>query len=419
MRMRGFLEKTAHLVGLLWAQVGLLIVCLLILNAIAGVVVRNVNRIRKREHFAPEDAYHRTPWAAAYFKALKRSTSRWYPYVYWKSSPMRSPYLNVDRDGDRVTWNKPPGQNGRPTLSVFLFGGSTTWGYGVRDDYTLASLVARRLAEKTDYQVEVRNFGQIGYVSTQEVLQLYQLLAQGMRPDVAVFYDGINDCFAGYQAGIAGLTQNESFRVREFNLVGGNRSRRNDLYLTAIRSLLFHSNAARLGRLIGGKDAEDDVGENVQARELLSYLAANPGPRGPRMLEQDVVNRYLFNQRIIEMLGKEFGFRTLFYWQPTAFFKNPLTPFERSFLGDPQREKFILAAYGRMAAAAPAHGIRDLSGIFKNHPETCFTDAWHPTESANQLIADDLSGDVAAMLAQIERERGSAPARSGATAPPR
>jgi lysophospholipase L1-like esterase len=329
---------------------------------------------------------------------------------------MSTQYLNVDQQGDRVTWNKPSPRNGRPALSVFAFGGSTTWGYGVRDDYTLPSLLARRLAQKTDYQVEVLNFGQIGYVSTQEVLLLYQLLAQGMRPDVVVFYDGINDCYAGYQAGIAGLTQNESFRVREFNLVGGNRSRREDLYLTAVRSLLFHSNTARLGRLIGGKDSDEGVGENVQAREELSYLAPHPDHQGEQALEQDVVSRYLFNQQIVEMLGKQFRFRSLFYWQPAVFFKNKLTPFERSFLGDPQREKFFLAAYGRMAAAAPANGVRDLSGIFKNNPEICFTDAWHPTESANELIADSLADDVAKVLAEIQRDRAINPGRVGAGA---
>jgi lysophospholipase L1-like esterase len=419
MRMRWFLEKAAHWIGVLWAQLGLLILCLLILNAMAGVIVRNVSRFRKRDHPVPEDAYRRSPWTAAYFKALKRSGSRWYPYVYWKSSPMSSPYLNVDQQGDRVTWNK-PSRNDRPTLSVFAFGGSTTWGYGVRDDYTLASLLAKRLAEKTDYKVEVLNYGQMGYVTTQEVLLLYQLLAQGMRPDVVVFYDGINDCFAAYQAGIAGLTQNESFRVREFNLVGGNRSRRKNLYLTAIRTLLFHSNAARLGRLIAGKDSDEEAGENVEAREMLSYLAPHSDHRGAERLEQDVVSRYVFNQQMVRMLGKQFGFRSLFYWQPAVFFKDKLTPFERSFPGDPQREKFFLATYGRMAAAAQANGVRDLSGIFKNNPEICFTDAWHPTESANELIADSMSDDVAKVLAEIERDRGINPGRVGtATIPSR
>jgi lysophospholipase L1-like esterase len=278
------------------------------------------------------------------------------------------------------------------------------WGFGVRDDYTPASLLARRLAARTDYNAEVFNYGQIGYVSTQEVLALYQLLSQGMRPDVVVFYDGINDCFTAYQAGIAGLTHNEFIRVREFNLLG-DRARAKNLYLAALRTLAFNTNAARLGRLLGGKDSDSGAGDDVEAREILSYLAPGPHPEAEDALEQDVVSRYLFNKQIVEMLGKQFGFRCLFYWQPVIFLKNSLTPYERNFVGDPGREKFFLATYRRMAAAAPGSGVRDLSAIFKDISETYFTDAWHPTESGDAMIADRMAGDVAPMLAEIARNR--------------
>ncbi len=420
MSIRGLLERAAHGIGLVWAQIGLLILFLVILNAAAGLIVKNVNRFHKRLHPAPEDAYRYSPWSAAYIRALKHTSTRWYPYVYWKSSPMSSPYLNVDQHGDRATWNRSPhaGSGGGHPLSVFMFGGSTMWGYGVRDDYTLASLLSKRLAEKTDYNVEVLNYGQIGYVSTQEVLLLYQLLAQGMRPDVVVFHDGINDTFAAYQEGIAGLTQNESFRVREFNLVGGDRSRRRNLYLTAVRTLFFHTDAAKLGRLIGGKDSEGDVRDKVEAREVLSYLAPRPNHQGADALEQQVVSRYLFNKQIVQMLGKQFGFQCLFYWQPAVFFKDKLTAHERAFLGDPERQKFFLATYGRMAAAAPESGVRDLSAIFKNKPEMYFTDTWHPTESGNELLADSMADDVARALAEVEQDRAANPGRTGAAAVP-
>ncbi|HEV3111272.1 MAG TPA: SGNH/GDSL hydrolase family protein [Candidatus Binataceae bacterium] len=409
MRMRGFLEKAVHWIGVLWAQVGVLILCLLILNAIAGVVVRNVKRFRKRSQPAREEAYGRAPWTAAYYKALNGVSARWYPYVYWKGSPLSSTYLNIDREGDRATWNSRSHHNGRPTLRVFTFGGSTMWGFGVRDDYTPASLLAKRLAAQTDYNAEVSNYGQIGYVSTQEVLALYELLSQGIRPDVVVFYDGINDCFAAYQAGIAGLTHNEFLRVREFNLLG-NRSRAKNLYLAALRTLVFNTNAARLGRLLGGKDSDSGAGDDVEAREILSYLAPRPHPEAEDALERDVVSRYLFNKQIVEMLGKQFGFRCLFFWQPVIFFKNSLTPYERKFIGDPGQEKFFLATYRRMAAAAPGGGVRDFSGIFKDKNETYFTDAWHPTESGDAMIADRMAGDVAPVLAEIARNR-TAPGR--------
>ncbi len=113
MRMRGFPGKAVHWIGVLWAQFGLLILILLTLDALAGVIVRNVNRYRKKSQPAFADAYHRAPWAAAYFKALNHVSTRWYPYVYWKISPQSSPFLNVDQQGDRL-----PGTNPRATAAM-------------------------------------------------------------------------------------------------------------------------------------------------------------------------------------------------------------------------------------------------------------------------------------------------------------
>ncbi len=152
------------------------------------------------------------------------------------------------------------------------------WGYGVRDDSTVASLLSKRLAEKTGYNAEVFNYGQIGYVSTQEVLLLYELLGQGLRPDVVVFYDGINDSFTAYQSGIAGLAQNESFRVREFNLLAAIGPA--EMIFTAQRCerTVFPHQCRQLGRLIAGKDPDGEIGDNVEPREILSYLAPRPIP---------------------------------------------------------------------------------------------------------------------------------------------
>ena len=42
----------------------------------------------------------------------------------------------------------------------------------------------------------VRNLGRRGFVSTQEVIYLMRELQAGRRPDVVVFYNGVNDAAA-------------------------------------------------------------------------------------------------------------------------------------------------------------------------------------------------------------------------------
>ena len=67
--------------------------------------------------------------------------------------------------------------------------------------------------------VEVRNLSELGYVSTQEVIGLYRELQEGYRPDVVIFYDGVNDTTSAVLSGQAGVTTNEINRHDEFNLL--------------------------------------------------------------------------------------------------------------------------------------------------------------------------------------------------------
>ena len=48
-----------------------------------------------------------------------------------------------------------------------------------------------------------------------------------------------------------------------------------------------------------------------------------------RSLARSVVERYAANVQIVETLARGYGFRPLFFWQPTIFDKAELTAFER------------------------------------------------------------------------------------------
>ena len=56
-------------------------------------------------------------------------------------------------------------------------------------------------------------------MNTQEMIALVRELQQGYRPDVVVFYDGVNDTTSALLEREATLTTNEINRVREFNLL--------------------------------------------------------------------------------------------------------------------------------------------------------------------------------------------------------
>ncbi len=404
------MARAVYIAAFAWIQVGLALLLFWVVSAAAGAIVKRV-----RHHHdvipAPSEAYQGQPWTADYFRSLNRVHMRWYPYAYWKARPMTSRYLNIDADGNRVTWH-PPGQahaSHRPVIHLFMMGGSTLWGTGVRDDYTLASLLAKHFADSPNYELEITNLGQIGYVSTQELLLLYELLRRGQRPDVVLFYDGVNEAFTGYQNGMGGLTQSEFFRAQEFSVLSSSWGRK-ILYRTALRSALMSTGLADLIKLLAGKDNPNMLPHQVQPFPSLSYLAPPQDFEGTDAVEQDVVDIYLFNVRMARMLGEQFKFEPIFYWQPTVFSKNQLAPFERRLLpGDPMRAKFFKGTYRRLAQAASANGVIDISGILNNrHQQLDFIDPYHLNEAANGIVARRMAADLAPMLDRIARDKDAA-----------
>ena len=114
---------------------------------------------------------------------------------------VRSDILTISENGYRLV----PGiSEDNDAFRVFLFGGSTMWGMGVADSNTIGSYLQNQLAEMSDELVAVYNFGQPGFASTQEVIELMLQLRDGNVPDIVIFFDGVNDIWNAYGSGQAG-----------------------------------------------------------------------------------------------------------------------------------------------------------------------------------------------------------------------
>ena len=75
---------------------------------------------------------------------------------------------------------------------VWLFGGSTVFGYNVPDDQTLAAHLQNELQRRYPGTVVI-NHGHLGHDSSQELALLEWLLRSGQHADAAIFIDGLND----------------------------------------------------------------------------------------------------------------------------------------------------------------------------------------------------------------------------------
>jgi lysophospholipase L1-like esterase len=112
------------------------------------------------------------------------------------------------------------------TFRIYMFGASTLFGLGARDAHTIPAYLGREIGEKTRCAVEVKNFGQVGYVTTQDVIALLRHLHRGDVPGLAIFYGGANEVYSAIGSGDAGIPQNEDNRRREFNILHPQQCRR-------------------------------------------------------------------------------------------------------------------------------------------------------------------------------------------------
>ena len=174
------------------------------------------------------------------------------------------------------------------------------WGTGARDDYTIPSALSKMLAQVFPSRVRVTNFGQGGYVNTQEMILLFRELQRGSRPDILIFYDGYNDTFAAFQNRAAGMPQNENKRIQEFNIL--NRSRTRDFFWEVLkRSNLYNLMEGVHTKLFGTKPLP---------------------PLSPEMQSQLVVGvlkNYSMNKTIVKAVAEKMGFLPVFYWQPSPY----------------------------------------------------------------------------------------------------
>lgn len=133
-------------------------------------------------------AHENEPWAPELFAELNGPWIRSDPFLGVRLLDFKGQHLNI-RNGHRVSYTPT-----EPELTVWFFGGSTMFGIGQRDSHTIPSVIARR-AEQDGVRIRAVNFGVSGYENWRSLEQFQQALTSSgePKPDLAVFYEGIND----------------------------------------------------------------------------------------------------------------------------------------------------------------------------------------------------------------------------------
>ena len=110
-------------------------------------------------------------------------------FIGWRPKNVKMKYTNIiEPYNTRLS----TGENIND--STWFFGGSTMWSFGASDEGTIPSLYNKKT------NLSVYNFGEQSWTSRQSLNQLLNLIGDGHKPKVIIFYDGVNDISIGCQS---------------------------------------------------------------------------------------------------------------------------------------------------------------------------------------------------------------------------
>lgn len=347
--------------------------------------------------------YQGQAWAEAHFSDCWERLTEYEQYVGWHSREFHSESINIDPDGVRRTWNPEPGVGESPG-TVYVFGGSTLWGIGARDEYTIPSHLSKLLAGH-GHDFKVYNYGEQAYTFTQEIVRLSLLLRDGHRPDYVIFYDGINDVFCARTWGNPGATFMLS-QIRDtlgtgWGTVRGTPSMARTIS-SAVSDLSKQSMITRVISLLANRpQAELPASASGYTEEQLQQLSAG------------IAAYYTESMDLLERLAESYGFRYACFWQPNSCLEAQLTDEEASYA---YRNDGAYCGLHRMTAecltAEPPPLFFDVSDALGNRTGTCYVDSsGHLSEEGNRLVATRIYN----VFEQLYLEEAVAQATRGAT----
>jgi hypothetical protein len=383
------------------AAIGLLnaALLLLVLNLVLFLMMRERHPAEtpvQEGHFDRGKLQQAYPgWREDDVKALIRETPRadrefeYEPLTGFRERPFRGRFVNIDPAGFRYVKNQAPWPPRPGVLNVFVFGGSTTFGWYLPDDETIPSYLQELAAQKdASIKVAIYNFARPAYISSQELALFQKLLRDGYIPQVAIFVDGLNDFI------LADGEPKFTDQMRRFMNGDINSNPLNNIPM--VRAAHWLTN--RWSK------------PSASARPLLASDYSDP------VLLQETVERWLANKKMIELTAAGYGVRPIFVWQPIPVYKYDLRYhfFLHSYkdFGGYVRPRY---GYPMMEAERAQGRLGDdvlwLADVQEDKHENLYVDSVHYTAAFSREIAERIADYLFPPSAQHEGQPNAATAQ--------
>ena len=304
------------------------------------------------------------------FFSLSKLGFIYQPWVQFSEPPFHGKLVNIDIDSlsfpVRRTFSQQNGQSA--IMLIFVFGGSTTFGYNVSDEQTWPSYLAKILDERVStahlpVQVKVVNYGRGFYDTSQETILLIDLLKSGFRPNLVIFMDGINWI----------LEQDVPYFTGKFEKAFSDLQSPSLNYLAWIPMIRLSTS---LKDRLFSKDREDKF--KLSSKDENNYV-------------KYIVNRFIQNRIIATNICEQYSIKPLFFLQPDPIYNYPINLY-RSSLADqvlkdrPNRQQF----YTQMRAT---ERIIDLTNLFElwGDNRKAIVDDVHYSPGFNRFLAQQVA----------------------------
>ncbi len=278
------------------------------------------------------------------------------PWVSFKERPRTGKFVNISEAGFRHSYRKNLNLNS-PGLNIYVFGGSTIFGYGVDDAATIPSHLQKHLAIRyPKKQINVFNFGRAYYYSTQEVALLIQLLHHNHKPAIAIFIDGLNEGQIAPKYSQAMSVMFTAYNYQHYNLL--NHFAQTTTLMRVLRKIMVIT---------------------TPHRQVLN----------PTQGYQE----YLRNKEIITLLSVKYNFIPYFFIQPVPGYHNNFLVHKFS----PKSPLWTLDLNKRMQLLDKTVNSKNsfsITNLLQNYPSQPFVDDVHYTAAVCNLIATAIAQKI-------------------------
>jgi hypothetical protein len=319
--------------------------------------------LKKSAHKARLPNYAKIKWARTHFAEFDSLGAEYVSYIGWRRAPFKGETINIVGPlAQRATVGTP--DPNKP--SVYFFGGSTMWGTGTDDANTIPSLVTQLGGFRAE------NFGESAWVAHQSLVLLMQLLQDGHRPNVVVFYDGVNEVLhrCRWESRPRAHARESGVRAALAATKGEN-----------VYGLQYM--AQPLIALAGVVAGRISLWTRNEAKHLDRLYNCRTDPSKAQKIADSLIQDWEMARKLVEAHGGRF----IGVLQPVAHFSD--TRKDHIRLPDIQRKQYeaVYPLVKEKMAGRP--GFLDFTGVL-DRPEYIYIDFCHLSPNGNRYVAQRL-----------------------------